>query len=175
MCFVLEHSHRFTTAVGPQTWARSWVDDTTAAGKGITAGLATMVASTRAMEDLEQGDGLNVNRIKSGIVVSHKALANLVLETQEVRSQALHGMVVGWGSVQPQDWEQQWWERLQAAEATSFAWHSSGGGEQPGRDLRTVAAAATVWLCFDKEPPEQVAELVRANRGGLRVSPRPLR
>ena len=105
MCYVLERWRRFTTAVGPRTWARSWVDDTTAAGKGIIAGLATMVASTRAMEDLEQGDGLKANRVKSGLVVSHKALADLVLETQEVRGQALYGMVVGWGAVQPPGWE----------------------------------------------------------------------
>ena len=165
MCYLLERWRRFTTAVGPQTWARSWVDDTTAAGQGITAELATMVASTRAMEDLEQGDGLKVNRPKSGVLVSHKILANLVHQIHELRSQSLYGVVVGCGEVQPPAWEHQWREQLQAAEATSFVWHNSEGDEQPGRDLRAVAAVATVWLCFDREPPEPVAELVRANRG----------
>ena len=120
MCYLLGRWRRFTTAVGPQTWARSWVDDTTAAGQGITAGLATMVASTRAMEDMEQGDGLKVNRAKSGVLVSHKILANLVHQIHELRSQSLYGVVVGCGEVQPPAWEHQWREQLQAADATSF-------------------------------------------------------
>ena len=117
------------------------------------------------MEDLEQGDGLKANRPKSGVLVSHKILANLVHQIHELRSQSLYGVVVGCGEVQPPAWEHQWREQLQAAEATIIVWHNSEGDEQPGRDLRAVAAVATVWLCFDREPPEPVAELVRANRG----------
>ena len=166
MCFVLERWRRFTTAVGPRTWARSWVDDTTAAGKGITAALATMVASTRAMEDLEQGDGLKVNRVKSGLVVSHKVLADLVLQFQELRAQSPYGLVVGSGAEEPPEWEPQWRERLQAPETAKFTWRGSGGGEQQGTDLRTVAAVATVWLWFGEgEPPQEITEVLRANRG----------
>ena len=165
MCFVLERWRRFTTAVGPRTWARSWVDDATAAGKGVTAALATMVASTRAMEDLEQGDGLKVNRVKSGLVVSRKRLADLVLETQELRSQSLYGLAVASGAEEQPGWEATWRKRLQAQEDTKFIWCGSKEDERPGSDIRAAAAAATVLLWFGKgEPPQGAAEVLRANR-----------
>ena len=49
------------------------VDDSMAWGRGETAGFVVWAGAARDMEDLEQGDGLKVNRKKSGVVVSHNS------------------------------------------------------------------------------------------------------
>ena len=148
MTIVLERWRRFTIAVGPSTWVRSWVDDTTAAGRGSTARLATLVASTRAMEDLERGDGMQVNRVKPGDVVSRDSLELLVKEAAAIRSLAPYGLVAGFGPSEPGGWALRWKQLLQAHGATRLEWQG-GGCEYPERDVRAVSAATTVWLAID--------------------------
>jgi hypothetical protein len=165
MSFLLERWRRFTAAAGPTTRVRCWVDDSTAEARGSTEGLATLVAATRAMEDLEQGDGSRVNRKKSGVLASHKALRRLVEEATVARSGSPYGLVAGFGPEEPAGWQQLWRQRLQAQEATTFEWHGAGR-EHPEEDVRAVAAATTVWLAFDGQAPPLEAETVlRANRG----------
>ena len=92
MSIVLERWRRDTAAASPTTKVRCWVDDSTASGKGETNGLATLVVAVRSMEDLEQGDGLRVNRKKSGTVVSHPGLRRLVEAAAKVRRTAPFGL-----------------------------------------------------------------------------------
>ena len=139
------------------------MDDSTGTGRGRTGALATLVVGVRGLEDLEQGDGLRVNRKKSGVVVSHPALRLLVEEAAKVRRSAPYGLVVGCGEVEPLGWESVWRQLLQADDATRFEWH---GCRDPKVDPRAVASATSVWISFDDLPPDdEVGELLRANRG----------
>ncbi len=106
MCLLLEQWRRFTAAAGPASRVLCWVDDSTASARGRTAGFATLVAAARAMEDLEQGDGPRVNRKKSGVLVSHRALRRLIDEAVAVRSRSPFGLVVGYGPEEPAGWQQ---------------------------------------------------------------------
>ena len=86
---------------------------------------AVLVAAVRHMEDLAQVDGSRVNRKKSGVVVSHGCLQELVKEAAAFRKAAPYGMVLGFGDEQPEGWEQQWRSFLGASPATVFRWRSS--------------------------------------------------
>ncbi len=55
------------------------------------------------MEDLERGDGVKVNRVKPGLVVSRESLELLVKEAADtVRSLAPYGLVAGFGPSEPE-------------------------------------------------------------------------
>ena len=162
--FLLERWRRFTSAAAPSTQVRCWVDDSTAQASGATEGLATLVAATRSMEDLEQGDGVRVNRKKTGVLVTCAALRDLVQQAAAVKSRAAGGLVAGFGPVEPAGWQEAWRQHLQVPEGTCMEWH--GEGRLHEEDLRAVAASTSVWLAFDGLPPPAGEELVlRANRG----------
>ena len=140
---LLERWRRGTKAASLTAQVRCWVDDSTAVGKGRSGGLAVLVAAVRHMEDLEQGDGFRVNRKKSGVVVSHGCLQKLAEEAAAYRRAAQFGMVLGFGEVQPEDWEQQWRGFLGAPSSTVFRWRSSRppSAEQRVRAKECAAAA----------------------------------
>ena len=106
MCFLLERWRRGLTTAVPSAMVRCWVDDSTAAGRGETQGLAVWAEATRGFEDLEQGDGAKVNRKKFGVVCSHLRLQRLVEPATALRAQCPHGLLVGYGPVEPAGWEQ---------------------------------------------------------------------
>ena len=77
-------------------------------------------------EDLAQGDGLKVSRKKSGVVVWHMSMQELVEQATAERSRSPRGLVVGYGAEESVGWEQQWRAQLCASAAVSFVWRSSG-------------------------------------------------
>jgi hypothetical protein len=136
MDLLLERWRRGTRAVSLTAQVRCWVDDSTAIGRGRSGSLAVFVGAVRGMEDLEQGDGVRVNRKKSGAVVSHACLQRLVEEAAAVRKAAPLGMVLGYGDVEPAEWVQQWRCALQAPAGTVFRWH----GSRPATPAQVAAA-----------------------------------
>ena len=121
---------------------RCWVDDSTAEGRGVVQGLAVWAEATRGFEDLEQGDGSKVNRKKSGILVSHPRLQQLVEAAAALKVQCPFGLVVGFGPVEPDGWEQHWRSRLEAPAAVQFRWLCSGGEAEPAVEAAAAARAA---------------------------------
>jgi hypothetical protein len=168
MSLLLERWRRGITTCCPTALVRCWVDDSTAAGRGVSQGLAVWAEATRGFEDLEQGDGSKVNRKKSGILVSHPRLQELVEQATALKVLCPFGLVVGYGPVEPAGWEQHWRCHLGALAAVQFRWRSSGSEAAAAAavDLRALAAAATVWLAFDcLPPPDEIQEILSGNRG----------
>ena len=143
---VLERWRRGVRTGCPSAMLRCWVDDSTAAGRGETGGLAVWIGATRGFEDLEQGDGAKVNRSKSGIICSHARLQRLVEQATALRAKSSYGLVVGSGPEEPPGWEAQWRHCLGAPTRMAFRWRCTGAeaGELAGEAAReaTIAAVA---------------------------------
>ena len=96
MCMALI-LHRWRSSLQkqvPQAMIRCWVDDSTVTAKGATCILASWAVAARCMEDLEAGDGLEVNRKKSGVVTNSKRIEQLIGEAAELKMQHPRGLVV---------------------------------------------------------------------------------
>ncbi len=117
MSLLLERWRRGLTMCCSTALVRCWVDDSTAAGRWVFRGLAVWAEDTRGFEDLEQGGGAKVNRKKSGILVSHRRLQELVEQATAVKVLSPHGCVVGFGPGEPAGWEQRWRSQLGAPAA----------------------------------------------------------
>ncbi len=121
---------------------------------------------------MEQGDMSKVNRKKSGILVSHPRLQQLVEAAAALKVQCPFGLVVGFGLVEPDGWEQHWRIRLEGPAAVQFCWLVSSGEAEPAVVAAAavlaaeeaaapvvavhpwaLAAAATAWLAFDCPSP----------------------
>ncbi len=107
-------------ACSPSSLVRCWVDDSTAAGRGVSHGLAVWAEATRGFEDFEQGGGQKVNRRKSGVRVSHPCLRQLVKLATAQRALCPSGLAVGYGPAEPAGWERRCRTLLRAPAAMVF-------------------------------------------------------
>jgi hypothetical protein len=146
---LFERWRRGVRSCSPQAAIRCWVVDSTASARGKAPGLAVWAAATRGFEDIEQGDGGRVNRVKSGVLVSDSELEKLVLQASAVRAACPFGLVIGTGFVEPAGWQELWRGLLDSPPAMVFRWRSSRAGAEElaaaaAAEADTAAAAAEV-------------------------------